>query len=725
MVPRLRWCSLLMLVLACGVAVAATSLVLNAQNAAKPDGRAPQGRYATENAIIIVMDGTHLARTFGDPEHTLIPRVWNELRPQGTLYTSFYNNNVTITRAGHSQIASGTWQMMRNRGPRSTMPALYEYARDELKLTPEQVWIVFGKPAYSYAPNSSFPGYRDLVVRSEIGLGEESQEDDDKVYAKVVDVMRENHPRLVFANFGATDHMAHSGVWEDHIAAVRHQDELFARLWNEIQQNPAYRDKTALFITNDHGYHDDGVYEGFAEHGDSCEGCRRIMLLALGPDFRKGLVVERPTYQIDIAPTIGELLGFQTPLAQGEVMKEALVAYLGLNRKEARTELAKRAVTINEYANGEVVKTLASRAVKQTTASTAPSSDTTMLLWGLLSAYDKLGDATYLKAVRAWADSHLSDGRSPYAGLVLAQLAMRLHDPRDREPYRAPLTTWADNASAELQNKGSGLTASEFAYRAIGVATAGEVLKKVDLWRAAMTATVARARASQREKAQSTVDDAWMLLALAHVRSHGTGFKGETISDVPLLREESLLQTYLVTDDVEPGELWPDRLQSAVNVAAIVELRRRLDLFEGVPATATMLTWNDICRVRPRTEPPPTLPGIDKAVKDIQQRITETMIGKIARLNYNVAYGFPRLVDFDWSRDELRYAAEHAEGDLLVGAMLLALENRRLIPNQPRVPALRVMTPPTVYHSAAVGYVFGRYPGPRTTIPGRASVMRP
>jgi hypothetical protein len=634
------------------------------------------------------MDGTHFARTFGDPDHALIPHMWNELRPQGSLFTAFYNNNVTITRAGHSQIASGTWQMLRNRGPRSTMPAFYEYARDELKLRPEDAWVIFGKPSYAFAANSSFPGYRDLTVKNELGLGEETPAGDDKVFAKVVDVMHRDRPRLIFANFGVTDHMAHSGVWADHIAAVKHQDELFTRLWSDIQQDSNYRDKTALFITNDHGYHDDGVYEGFAEHGDSCEGCRHIMLLALGPDFKKG-TVDRPAYQIDIAPTIGELLGFQTPLSQGEVMKDALIQDLRLNRKEPRTELARRAVQLNDYVSGELVKQLADQALKQATASGAPTDGSAMLLWGLLSAFDKLGDATYMKAVRAWVDEHAPTAASPDVMLVSAQLAMRLTNPAERSGYLARLAAMAGGVEAGLKGRETSQSAREFAYRAIGVATAAEVLKNPTLWRAAMTATTDRARAGRRETAASTIDDAWTLLALAHVRSHGTGFKGETIQDVPLMREESLLQTFMVTDDVGPGELWPDPLQSALNIAAIVELRRRLDLFQDVPATVSSLTWNDVCRVRGRNEPVPTLPGIGQAVREVQRRMTEEMVGKLARANYNVAYGFPRLFDFDWSRDALRYEARHADGNLLAGAMLLALENRPLIPNQPRVPAVR------------------------------------
>src|SRR5438046_9901096 len=76
--------------------------------------------YLSENVIIAVMDGTHYDRTFGDPEHRLIPHLWNDLRPLGTSYTNFYNNSVPITKAGHSNIMTGNWQYNRNRRPLHT-----------------------------------------------------------------------------------------------------------------------------------------------------------------------------------------------------------------------------------------------------------------------------------------------------------------------------------------------------------------------------------------------------------------------------------------------------------------------------------------------------------------------------------------------------------------------------------------------------------------------------
>ena len=288
------------------------------------------------------MDGTHYDRTFGDPEHALIPHLWNDLRPQGTYYTNFFNNSVTITMAGHSNIMTGTWQYQRNRGALQTTPTVIHYMADEIGLKQNEAWVIFGKGSYAYNPETTFPAYKNSYQPGFVyGLGETTYQDDYDVLDKVTEVMKSDRPRIILANFGTTDHTAHSGNWEYHEGAVKNNDAVLFELWNTIQADPNYGDKTTLIITSDHGYMDDGVHDGFAEHGDASEGSRRIMLLMIGPDIKQGHVVDSPAYHVDIAPTIGELLGFQTPLSQGEVLKESLVAYGRVNRKEARTDRAR------------------------------------------------------------------------------------------------------------------------------------------------------------------------------------------------------------------------------------------------------------------------------------------------------------------------------------------------------------------------------------------------
>ncbi len=60
-----------------------------------------------------------------------------------------------------------------------------------------------------------------------------------------------------------------------------------------------------------------GTRQILPRHGDDCEGCEHIMLFAIGRNVTQGLVNNDMHYQVDIASTIGDLLGFSTPQAIG------------------------------------------------------------------------------------------------------------------------------------------------------------------------------------------------------------------------------------------------------------------------------------------------------------------------------------------------------------------------------------------------------------------------
>ena len=99
-------------------------------------------------------------------------------------------------------------------------------------------------------------------------------------------------------------------------------DDYIYKIWQFIESDPVYKNKTALFITNDHGRHLDGVANGFVSHGDSCDGCQHINLYASGPDFKQGLILNNKREQIDIPATIAELLNLDIPTINGNVMTE-------------------------------------------------------------------------------------------------------------------------------------------------------------------------------------------------------------------------------------------------------------------------------------------------------------------------------------------------------------------------------------------------------------------
>ncbi len=268
----------------------------------------------SQNVIIIVMDGARYTETFGaeDP-NMFIPHLWNDLKPLGTLFTNFRNEGYTETVPGHSSILTGTWQHIANNGSeRPTKPTLFEYFRKEYGVPESENYVVAGKyklNVLSYSTDSDYGSdYRASYIASDI--------EDNQVFSNVSTVMNTYHPRLMIINFPSVDREGHSGNWAEYTAAITVADSLIYEIWQQVESDGFYKDSTTVFITNDHGRHDD-AHGGFQNHGDNCEGCQHIMMLALGKDVQQDAVITQTKYQIDIAPTVGQLLSFDTPKADG------------------------------------------------------------------------------------------------------------------------------------------------------------------------------------------------------------------------------------------------------------------------------------------------------------------------------------------------------------------------------------------------------------------------
>ncbi len=352
---------------------------------------ADQPAYKTRNVIVAVMDGVRYSETFGDATRSLIPKL-AALEKQGTLFTDYRiaGPGVSVTRQGHSTMSTGTWQTVALAGARMTMPSFFEYARNELGWKQSDCYAIFGKGPYSYADFSSFPTYgADYRPTFITGVGEGSMAGDDAVLEHVFEAMDKDKARLIFINFGYTDHIGHVGNFEQEKEAIRHCDAIFGKLWDKVQSTPGYKDATTVFFTNDHGRHNnrpDQPENGYNQHGDQCEGCRHIMLLAVGPDIKRGAVVKRETQQIDLCPTVGELLGFQTPFSKGSVLADCIADPLGINRKADMTAAAKEGRRLLDLSGRDMIKTIAEANLSRSVDSLAPSVETEILMRGMLKA---------------------------------------------------------------------------------------------------------------------------------------------------------------------------------------------------------------------------------------------------------------------------------------------------------------------------------------------------
>lgn len=146
--------------------------------------------------------------------------------------------------------------------------------------------------------------------------------------------METKHPSLLFIYLADVDHAGHTGDWDYYTHSIRVADSIVGLIWDEIQSNPVYQNKAALIVTNHHGRHDD-EHGGFQVHGCGCEGCRHIMFLAVGPDFKTGYISYNKRRIPDIIPTIGYILGYDAEYATGEVIDEIFTQFF-VNENESK-----------------------------------------------------------------------------------------------------------------------------------------------------------------------------------------------------------------------------------------------------------------------------------------------------------------------------------------------------------------------------------------------------
>jgi len=279
--------------------------------------------HASENIIILIIDGARYSETFGDPDHTYIPEM-AEIAAEGTLLEHFYNESVTYTSRAIPALWCGSWTEVNNiyyngiNTKHAVKPTIFEYYRKGKNKPAEEcfyvikqlssLWLASFDPDYGpdYWPEYHSAGSTDAEVASEAEY-----------------VMDTYHPPFLLIYLADVDSYGHSGNWESYTNAIQKADSITGLIWQKAQADPFYKDKTTLFVTNDHGRHDD-QHGGFSGHGDGCDGCRHIMFLAAGPEIKSGFSSSVPRRIPDMAVTVGHILDFEKPKATGEVMAEIL-----------------------------------------------------------------------------------------------------------------------------------------------------------------------------------------------------------------------------------------------------------------------------------------------------------------------------------------------------------------------------------------------------------------
>ena len=288
-------------------------------------GEAAATPWKTRHVVVLVIDGPRWTETWGKAGRDLIPVRDKVLAPQGVLLSDMANDGPTYTNAGHSALTTGFHQEINNSGQELPRNPSITQRVVAAGTDPKQVWVVSSKDKLQILTDSTAKDWNHrhlcsfLCGKDGAGSGYCA---DSETLERVLATITTHRPRYMLINFRGPDSSGHAKEWDGYLANIKTTDEYAGTVWAAIQADPQMKDTTTLFITNDHGRHLDGHKDGYISHGDDCPGCHKIELLAIGPDFKKGVVSDVHRNQTDVAVTAAALLGITIPGSDGKVMEE-------------------------------------------------------------------------------------------------------------------------------------------------------------------------------------------------------------------------------------------------------------------------------------------------------------------------------------------------------------------------------------------------------------------
>lgn len=140
-----------------------------------------------------------------------------------------------------------------------------------------------------------------------------------------LEAIKKYKPRVTYIAYGETDDWAHGNKYDQYLWSAKQTDAFIKEIWETVQKDPQYKDKTTLIITVDHGRGTSKT--SWRSHGETVPEGGEIWMMALGPDTPASgeMKVQGQWHSSMVARTVFQLLGMEYPDPKaGAVIKEMI-----------------------------------------------------------------------------------------------------------------------------------------------------------------------------------------------------------------------------------------------------------------------------------------------------------------------------------------------------------------------------------------------------------------
>ncbi len=280
------------------------------------------------------------AATEEERRKKLMPFFWNNIGKMGQAFGNrVYKNEVDVSNPhsfsypGYSEIFTGFGDPDINSNsypanPHTTvLEYLHQQPRYRNKVAAFGAWFAFDRILNE--KRSGFPVINafDTVVGSNLTqrqqLVNSMLKDSYKPWGSdecldvfthyaAMEYLKINKPRVLFIGYGETDEWAHAGKYRSYLDAAWQVDAWLKELWDYLQNDAQYKNKTTVFFTTDHGRGDVKKTQ-WTSHSSSIVGANEIWFAAWGNGVQpKGEIkTQGHLFQQRFAQTFAASLGLQ------------------------------------------------------------------------------------------------------------------------------------------------------------------------------------------------------------------------------------------------------------------------------------------------------------------------------------------------------------------------------------------------------------------------------